>query len=177
MENYTLPDGRVIKIGRERFEAPEALFNPSLIDCDKAGMSDMVFEMIQSADIDTRSEYYKHIVLSGGSSMYPGLPTRLEKDIRDRYLKEVLKGNTDRMKKFKIEIEDPPRRKHMVSMVSVDSVYYLSFICLFRLILWIQVFLGGSVLADLMKDRQEFWMTKAEYEEQGLRIVNKIGRS
>jgi hypothetical protein len=24
--------------------------------------------------------------------MYPGLPTRLEKDIRDRYLKEVLKG-------------------------------------------------------------------------------------
>ncbi len=24
--------------------------------------------------------------------MYPGLPTRLEKDIKDRYLKEVLKG-------------------------------------------------------------------------------------
>lgn len=29
---------------------------------------------------------------TGGSSMYPGLPTRLEKDIKDRYLKEVLKG-------------------------------------------------------------------------------------
>ena len=55
-------------------------------------MADMVYEMIQDADIDTRSEYYRHIVLSGGSSMYPGLPTRLEKDIRDRYLKEVLKG-------------------------------------------------------------------------------------
>ena len=26
--------------------------------------------------------------------MYPGLPTRLEKDIKDRYLKEVLKGKT-----------------------------------------------------------------------------------
>lgn len=92
MENYTLPDGRVIKIGRERFEAPEALFNPSLIDSEKSGMADMVFEMIQDADIDTRSEYYKHIVLSGGSSMYPGLPTRLEKDIRDRFFKDVLKG-------------------------------------------------------------------------------------
>jgi actin-related protein 2 len=79
MEKYTLPDGRVIKIGQERFEAPEALFNPSLIDSEKAGMADMVFEMIQDADLDTRSEYYKHIVLSGGSSMYPGLPTRLEK--------------------------------------------------------------------------------------------------
>ena len=84
MENYTLPDGRVIKIGRERFEAPEALFNPTLIDSEKSGMSDMVFEMIQDADIDTRAEYYKHIVLSGGSSMYPGLPSRLEKDIKDR---------------------------------------------------------------------------------------------
>lgn len=153
MENYTLPDGRVIKIGRERFEAPEALFNPSLIDSEKSGMADMVYEMIQDADIDTRAEYYKHIVLSGGSSMYPGLPSRLEKDIKDRYLKEVLKGDKERFKKFKIKIEDPPRRKHMV-------------------------FLGGSVLADIMKDRAEFWITKQEYDEQGLRaVLSKIGRS
>jgi actin-related protein 2 len=153
MENYTLPDGKVIKIGRERFEAPEALFNPHLIDSEKSGMADMVFEMIQDADIDTRSEYYKHIVLSGGSSMYPGLPSRLEKDIKDRYLREVLKGNADRMKKFKIKIEDPPRRKHMV-------------------------FLGGSVLADIMKDREEFWMTKREYDEGGMRaVLSKIGKS
>ncbi|CAN0094687.1 unnamed protein product, partial [Phaeothamnion confervicola] len=36
-ESYTLPDGRVIKIGRERFEAPEPLFQPSLIDVEKPG--------------------------------------------------------------------------------------------------------------------------------------------
>jgi len=30
MEAYTLPDGKVIRLGRERFEAPECLFNPSL---------------------------------------------------------------------------------------------------------------------------------------------------
>jgi actin-related protein 2 len=153
METYTLPDGRVIKIGRERFEAPEALFNPSLIDSEKSGMADMVFEMIQDADIDTRTEYYKHIVLSGGSSMYPGLPSRLEKDIKDRYQREILQGSAEKMKKFKIKIEDPPRRKHMV-------------------------FLGGSVLADIMKDRADFWMTKEEYQEQGLRaVLAKIGKS
>jgi len=57
------------------------------------------------------------------------------------------------MKKYKISVEDPPRRKHMV-------------------------FLGGAVLADIMKDRAEFWMTKREYEEQGLtRVLAKIGRS
>lgn len=152
MQTFTLPDGKVIKLGRERFEAPECLFTPSLVDSEKSGLSDMVFEMIQSADIDTRTEYYKHIVLSGGSSMYPGLPTRLEKDIRERYLNEVLGGNAERMKKFKINIEDPPRRKHMV-------------------------FLGGSVLADIMKDKPEFWITKQEYDEQGLRCISKIGKS
>jgi len=53
--------------------------------------------------MDTRSAYYKHIVLSGGSSMYPGLPSRLEREITDLYLAEVLKGDKERLKKFKIK--------------------------------------------------------------------------
>ena len=83
-EPYTLPDGRVIKLGRERFEAPEPLFDPSLVDVEAPGLGDMVFEMIQKSPMDCRTDYYKHIVLSGGTSMYPGFPTRLEKDIRAR---------------------------------------------------------------------------------------------
>ena len=39
--------------------------------------------------MDTRAAYYKHIVLSGGSSMFPGLPSRLEKNITDLYCAEV----------------------------------------------------------------------------------------
>ena len=45
-----LPDGRVIKIGRERFEAAEALFKPDLVDLESKGMGDMVYEMIQVTD-------------------------------------------------------------------------------------------------------------------------------
>eukprot|EP01115_Flamella_aegyptia_P008012 TRINITY_DN330_c0_g1_i1.p1 TRINITY_DN330_c0_g1~~TRINITY_DN330_c0_g1_i1.p1 ORF type:complete len:299 (+),score=59.72 TRINITY_DN330_c0_g1_i1:3-899(+) len=32
VQPYTLPDGRVIKLGAERFEAPECIFDPSRID-------------------------------------------------------------------------------------------------------------------------------------------------
>jgi actin-related protein len=32
-----LPDGRVIKVGGERFEAPEALFQPHLINVEGQG--------------------------------------------------------------------------------------------------------------------------------------------
>ena len=148
MREYELPDGRVIKIGSERYEASEVLFNPSLIDLESKGMAEMLFGCIQEADIDLRSEFYKHIVLSGGSTMYPGLPSRLEKDIKSLYLQNVLKGDESRLSKFKLRIEDPPRRKHMV-------------------------YLGGSVLADIMKDRQEFWVHKSEWEEVGPSILDR----
>jgi len=143
VEDFQLPDGTTIKCGRERFEAPEALFNPSLVDVDGPGIAEMTFEMIQSADMDTRQAYYKHIVLSGGTSMFPGLPSRLEKDIRDLYLKHVLKGDESRLNRLKLRIEDPPRRKNLV-------------------------FLGASVLGDLMKNRAEFWISRKEYEEKGI---------
>jgi hypothetical protein len=51
----------------------------------------------QAADIDMRNELYKHIVLSGGSTMYPGLPSRLEREIKQLYLERVLKNDTDKL--------------------------------------------------------------------------------
>ncbi|XP_072172078.1 actin-related protein 2 [Diadema setosum] len=152
VENYTLPDGRVIKVGGERFGAPEALFQPHLINLEGVGISELLFNTIQAADLDTRPEFYKHIVLSGGSTMYPGFPSRLEREIKQLYLERVLKGDTSRLSKFKLRIEDPPRRKHMV-------------------------FLGGAVLADIMKDKDSFWISRQEYEEKGLRCLEKLGVS
>ncbi|KAF2757727.1 actin-like protein 2 [Pseudovirgaria hyperparasitica] len=150
VESYTLPDGRVIRVGSERFEAPECLFQPHLVDNEKPGIAEMLFNMIQSADVDVRSSLYKAIVLSGGSSMYPGLPSRLEKELKQLWLTRVLGGNPERLNKFKVRIEDPPRRRHMV-------------------------FLGGAVLANIMADKEDMWVTKAEWEEQGARALDKLG--
>jgi len=142
VETYTLPDGRVIRLGRERYVAPEALFHPGFIDHECDGIADALFKCIQAADIDTRPEFYKHIVLSGGSTMYPGLPSRMEKEIRQLYFDKVAKGNKAQLDKFVCKIEDPPRRKHMV-------------------------FLGGAVLAQIMKDKEDFWVSRAEWAEKG----------
>jgi len=150
VQPYTLPDGRVIKVSAERFEAPEALFNPALVDVDTPGVSELVYNCISAADIDIRAEFFKHIVLSGGSTMYPGLPSRMEKEIRELYLKRTLNGDESRLSKFKLKIEYPPKRKHMV-------------------------FVGGAVLADLMKDKAEFWISREEYNEKGLKCLEKLG--
>ncbi|XP_022939518.1 actin-related protein 2-like isoform X2 [Cucurbita pepo subsp. pepo] len=152
VKNYTLPDGRVIKVGTERFQAPEALFTPELIDIEGDGIADMVFRCIQEMDIDNRMMLYQHIVLSGGSTMYPGLPSRLEKEIVERYLEVVLKGNKDGLRKLRLRIEDPPRRKHMV-------------------------YLGGAVLAGIMKDAPEFWISREDYLEEGVGCLTKCGQA
>ena len=80
-------------MGGEKFEAPEVLFQPHLINVEGQGIAELLFSTIQSADIDVRSDLYKHIVLSGGSTMYPGLPSRLEREIKQLYLERVVKGN------------------------------------------------------------------------------------
>jgi actin-related protein 2 len=108
-----LPDGRTIKVGSERFEAPECMFQPHLVDVEQPGVagtcvicrdsnlnhsiSEMLFQTIQNAAVDVRPELYKHIVLSGGSSMYPGLPSRLEKEMKQLYLTRVLNGDPSRL--------------------------------------------------------------------------------
>jgi actin-related protein 2 len=97
VESYTLPDGRVIRLGSERFEAPECLFQPHLVDVEQPGMAEFLFNTIQAADVDVRSSLYKAIVLSGGSSMYPGLPSRLEKELKQLWLTRVLGGNPERL--------------------------------------------------------------------------------
>lgn len=61
-------------------------------------LTELLFQTIQQAAVDTRTELYKHIVLSGGSSMYPGFPSRLEKEMKQLYLTRVLGGDGSRLK-------------------------------------------------------------------------------
>lgn len=44
-----------------------------------------------------RADFYKHIVLSGGTTMYPGLPSRLEREIKQLYLERVLDGDAAKL--------------------------------------------------------------------------------
>lgn len=72
-----LPNKKIIRIGRERFEAGECLFDPSLIQVEKGGVHQMIFETITNCPMDTRKELWKGILLTGGSTMFPGFPNRV----------------------------------------------------------------------------------------------------
>ena len=102
-KSYELPDGQVITIGNERFRCPEALFQPSFLGMECNGIHETTYNSIMKCDVDIRKDLYGNIVLSGGTSMYPGINTRLEK--------EMIQLAPPTMK---IKVIAPPERKYSV---------------------------------------------------------------
>ncbi|KAI8022231.1 Actin-related protein 2 [Camellia lanceoleosa] len=54
--------------------------------------------------------------------------------------------------KLRLRIEDPPQRKHMV-------------------------YLGGAVVAGIMKDAPEFWISREDYLEEGIACLSKCSQA
>ena len=55
--------------------------------------------------MDTRKGLYKHILLSGGSTMFPGLPTRIEMDLKKKFDEEIKAGKRAESAKAAIFID------------------------------------------------------------------------
>jgi len=102
-KSYELPDGQVIVIGNERFRCPEALFQPSFLGRESAGIHETTFNTIMKCDVDIRKDLYGNIVLSGGTTMFPGIAERMQKEITN------LAPPT-----MKVKIIAPPERKYSV---------------------------------------------------------------
>ena len=66
---HKLPDGTEITLGNEIVMAPEALFSPSLVGRECAGVVQLVSESLRSTDIDLRRSLYESVFLAGGSTL------------------------------------------------------------------------------------------------------------
>ncbi|GFN89636.1 actin [Plakobranchus ocellatus] len=80
-KKYELPDGQVITVGTERFRGPEILFKPSLVGMESEGIHELTKASIDKCDHDIRDGLYANIVLSGGSTKFPGMVERIQKEV------------------------------------------------------------------------------------------------
>ena len=81
-KEYELPDGNVVRIGDERFRCPEALFKPEFLGRESGqGVHEMTYKAIQKCDVDIRRDLFMNMVLSGGTTMFPGLAGRLQQEL------------------------------------------------------------------------------------------------
>ena len=141
--SYKLPDGQVITLNNERFQCPEALFQPSFLGiagiheaCKSAGIHEACYNSIMKCDVDIREDLYANIVLSGGSTMFPGIADRMKKEMTALAPPMTC-----------IKIIAPPERKFSA---------------------WI----GGSILGSL-STFQQMCISKQEYDESGPSIVHR----
>lgn len=99
-KSYELPDGKVIEVGNACFRCPEALFEPAYIGMDAPGVHEMTYNSIMKCKPSIRKDMYNNIVLSGGSTMFPGFADRMVSEI-------VELAQTD----MTINVVAPPERK------------------------------------------------------------------
>jgi centractin len=77
-----LPDGEEVKIGNERFMAPEILFKPDIVGMYSKGVHSMILNSIEKSNIELRSKLYKNIYLIGGSVSLDNFINRLSTELR-----------------------------------------------------------------------------------------------
>lgn len=129
-KSYELPDGQVITIGAERFRCPEVLFQPSMIGMEAAGIHETTYNSIMKCDVDIRKDLYGNIVLSGGSTMFPGIADRMSKEI------SALAPSS-----MKIKVVAPPERKYSVwiggsILASLSTFQQVGFLCIY---IWVDI--------------------------------------
>jgi len=99
---YTLPDGKKIQVGAERFKCAEVLFQPrKIIGVDRLGSDDDVYASVMRCDDEIHGRLFSNILLTGGATLFRGTEQRLHKEIVKRAPSE-----------FKVSVVAPPERKY-----------------------------------------------------------------
>ena len=141
-KGYILPDGKVINVGRERYRCAEALFNPGkIMGSDKKSATQLVSDCIKECDIDIRTSLRENIILSGGTTSFPGYPERLQRELQDEAPDTKTETGASLVN---IKVVASPDRKFMVWQ-------------------------GGAVVTSFSSFNEK-WITKEEYQEYGTNL-------
>lgn len=86
---YTLPDGNTVAVTSECFRVPEVLFDPMMSGRELPGIHMATWTCVMKCEIDIRRDLLNNIVLSGGTTMFPGIAERLTSEIKALAPKKV----------------------------------------------------------------------------------------
>ena len=81
-QHFELHDGQIATIGGERFRCPEVLFQPSLFGMKSCGIHEQTYNSIMECNKDSQQDLFSNILLAGGSTMFPGMVKRMEKEMK-----------------------------------------------------------------------------------------------
>lgn len=78
-----MPDGSMVEVSDIRVRIPETLFKPEYVGMQEVGgIHQQIYKVINDCDYDLRKDLYENIVLSGGTTLFPNLPERLQTELK-----------------------------------------------------------------------------------------------
>ncbi|KAL0452878.1 UNVERIFIED_CONTAM: Actin-related protein 7 [Sesamum latifolium] len=143
-EQHTLPDGQVIKIGRERYTVGEALFQPSILGLELHGIVEQLVRCISTVSSENHRQLLENTVLCGGSASMTGF--------EDRFQKEA-------------SLSSSAIRPCLVKDRAASRIYA-------RQLVKYSAWVGGAILAKVVFPQNQH-VTKADYDETGPSIVHR----
>ena len=183
---YELPDGQKLKFDDIRFQCPEALFKPQRIAGDNdasGGLTGMLLESVAKCGVrddggSLGEQLLGNIVLSGGTSMFAGFKERLydgltmtigpivpHKHLVNGFMRSYgqrVYGDVVDVACGYLDVDEASTvyaGRDRVGIIALPERKYVT---------WI----GGSILASL-STFEERWITKEQYEESGLSMVQR----
>jgi len=98
-KTFELPDMSVVTVHNQIIRCPELMFKPSLDGKEMMGLHELTKKTIDDCDLDVRKDLLANIVMSGGTTMFPNMPERLQAEVE----KLVAEG-------AKVKVIAPPER-------------------------------------------------------------------
>lgn len=167
--NYELPDKTIVSLGTERFSVAEHYFRSQPLTKTADGTDNLHLspgmrlpELICetggfTTETELRKELFQNIVLTGGSSCFENMPTRIEREVVT-----TLSG-------MPLSLVGSSTNGPASGFTSSLRVKVVAAHAQERRV---GSFLGGSILASL-GSFHEMWMSKAEYAEHGAPLIHK----
>lgn len=81
INHHPSPPPDAHQVGPERYRAPECLFHPEQMGSEAMGVQDCLLKGIMRTDMDMRRTLFGQVVLSGGSTLFPGFGDRLLNEV------------------------------------------------------------------------------------------------
>jgi len=80
-KQFELPDMSIVTVHNQIIRCPELMFKPSLDGKEMMGLHELTKKTIDDCDLDVRKDLLANIVMSGGTTMFPNMPERLQAEI------------------------------------------------------------------------------------------------
>ena len=81
-KQFEMPDGTIVTVHNQMIRCPELMFKPALDGKEMMGLHELTKKTVNDCDLDVRKDLLGNVVMSGGTTMFPNMPERLQAELQ-----------------------------------------------------------------------------------------------